>query len=144
MNLINFFRYIFPGIISLCSFLVVWVGKFLEEIATFSKTCVNCHQLPCLKCKAYFEMQFLSPISNFGFLRFRSGLLYRMDKKSELLTIFVIKSIEQFSLDFRVVTKWDAFWMYLYPYTSKWRLLIFFKDFIVRSANADLHSLNVM
>ena len=36
----------------------------------------------------------LSPISNLGFLYFRNGLLYRMDRKSEFLTFFGIKSIE--------------------------------------------------
>ena len=39
-----------------------------------------------------------------GFLSSRSGLLYRMDKKSEFFTFFRIKSIKQFLLELGVVT----------------------------------------
>ena len=45
-------------------------------------------------------MQTLSPTLNLGFLNSRSGLLYRMDKKSEFFTFFGIKSIEPFLPEF--------------------------------------------
>ena len=83
----------------------MYVGGFLEEIATISKTsCVNCGLKRFLKDKSYFEMQTLSQILNWGFPNPRSSLLYRMDKKSEFFTFFGIKSIEQLLLEFNVVT----------------------------------------
>ena len=42
-----------------------------------------------------------------------------MDKKSEFFTYFVIKSIEQFPLDFTVLINWVNLWMYLYPCNGK-------------------------
>ena len=77
----------------------------MEETATISKTSfVNCGLYPFLKGKSYFEMRTLSPTLNLGFLNSRSGLLYRMDKKSDFFTFFGIKSIEQLLREFSVVT----------------------------------------
>ena len=62
----------------------------MEEIATISKaSLVNCGLQTFLKGKSYFEMRTLSPISNPGFLNSRTGLLYRMDRKSEIYTCLV-------------------------------------------------------
>ena len=67
--------------ISACSSFFVYVGGFLEEIATTSKiSFVNYSLDSFVKGKSYFEMRTLSSILNLGFLNSRSGLLYRMDK----------------------------------------------------------------
>ena len=77
----------------------------------FGRTSNNFENLLCklwlitfAKGRSYFEMPTLSPILNFGFQSSRSGLLYRMDKKSEILTFFGIKSIDQVRVEFSVVT----------------------------------------
>ena len=46
-------------------------------------------------------MRNLRPVLNLEFRYSRSGLRYRMDKKSEFLAFFDIKSIEQFFSEFR-------------------------------------------
>ena len=46
----------------------------------------------------------MSAILLLGFLNSRSGLLYRLDKNSEILTFFGIQSIEQVLREFSVVT----------------------------------------
>ena len=51
------------------------------------------------------------------FSTFCGGLLYRLDKLG-FLEIFGIKYIEQIFLETSVVTNWDTFRMYLYPYSS--------------------------
>ena len=59
--------------------------------ATFSKpSCIDCGFWAFMKGLSYFEMQTLSPILNLGSLIYRSGLQYRMDKKSEFFTFFGI------------------------------------------------------
>ena len=63
-------------------------------------------------------MQTLSPILKMGFLFSDSGLLYRLDKKSEVFTFYGIKSIKQFLRQISVVTNWVNLWMYLYPLSS--------------------------
>ena len=91
----------------------------LKKTAMTSKTpSVNCGFQLFLKFRSYLEMRTLTPISNFGFLIFCSGLLYRIGKKSELFTFFGIKFVKHFLLDFSVVTIWVILWMYLYPLRS--------------------------
>ena len=83
----------------------MYVGGFRKEHATISKTsCEHCGLQPFLKGKSYLEMRTLSPFLNWGFLTYRSGLLYRMDEKSEFFTLLGIKSIEYFLSEFSVVT----------------------------------------
>ena len=68
--------------------------------ATISKIFfVNCGLESFLKGQSYLEMRTLSPILILGFLKTRTGLLYRMDKKSDFFTFFGIKSIEQILLE---------------------------------------------
>ena len=80
-------------------------SMFLAEIATVSQTsCAKCGSYPFHKGKSSFEMRFLFPILDLGFLISRSGLLRSMDKKSEVFTFFGIRSTEQFLLEVTVVT----------------------------------------
>ena len=83
--------------ISSCSSFIVYVGGFPEQTAAISKTsCVNCDLQPFLKGQSYLQIRTLSPSSYLGFLYSHNGLLCRMDRKSEFLTFFGIKSIEHF------------------------------------------------
>ena len=59
-------------------------------------SCVNSGLQPFLKGKSYLEMRILSPILNLSFRFSCSRLLYRMDRKSDFLTCFGIKSTDQF------------------------------------------------
>ena len=68
--------------------------------------------------KLYLEMPTQFLISNLGSRYSRIGLLHKMDRKSESLTFFGIKSSEQFLLEFRVVTNWEDLRIYLYPLSS--------------------------
>ena len=88
----------------------MYVGGFLEETATIPQiSCVNCGLYCFLKGKSYFEMPTPSPFLNLGFPSFRSGLLYRKDKKAEFFTFFVIKSTEQFLQEFLCCNKFSQF-----------------------------------
>ena len=91
---------------------IVYVGGFLEEIATISKTFfLNCGFYPFLEGKSNLEMWTLSPTLNLGCLNSRSSLLYKKDEKSDFFTFFGIKSLEHFLREFSVVTNWVNLWM---------------------------------
>ena len=110
MTLIESFRWNLTPIISSCSSFIVYVGGFLEEIATILKTSrVNCGSQPFPKGMSNFEMRTLSPILNLGFLNSRSGLLYRVYKKSDFFTFFGIESIEHFLSQFSSAKKLSQF-----------------------------------
>ena len=68
-----------------------------------------------LEGKSYYEMRIQSPILNLGFLFSPTGLVHRLDEKSDFLEFFGTKSIEQFILEFKVLTKWAILWLYVYP-----------------------------
>ena len=68
---------------------------------------VKCALYLFWKGRSYFKMRNLSPVLSLGFLYSTSGLLYRMDKKSEILTFIGITSVEQFFLESGIATTWD-------------------------------------
>ena len=61
----------------------------LEVFWNSETSCVSCGLKLFLKGKSYMEMSTLSLILNLGFRYSRSGLLYRMERKSEVLTSLV-------------------------------------------------------
>ena len=79
--------------------------EFKEEDATIPKnSCVHCGLGDFLKAESYFELPILSPNLNLAFLQSRSGVLYRMGRKLDYVTLCGITTSEQVFLDFKVVT----------------------------------------
>ena len=82
-------------------------GRNRNNLKNFLCKLLNCGFQPFLRCKSYLESRTLCPILNLGFSNSRSGLLYGMDRKSEFLTFFNVKAVENFFLKFMVVTTYD-------------------------------------
>ena len=114
----------FPRKISSCnsalSFLVIFWMK-LHQLEQFLR--VSCGWKPFLNGKSYIEVKLLSPILKVGFQNVRSSLLYRMEKRSEILTFLDIKSIEQVIPEFRVVScdEGEILWLLLYAWCCIYR-----------------------